>query len=415
MAAATVNCPFATDVACCQLKRSYRVIDRCHNAPRLFVSVPVDGSTLLTIVVILVVATVLALLRTRRRDRCLKAFDAFPITLVTQSHEATWGTADIRSTGLELTYPAPVVAPEGHLERSVLFYKEQYTSLHALYRCPEGLNASDKMRRDALIERTRNPGLLRRIGRWVRNWMGMVRDALLQSVGMIIGVAKARTPAGGLIGRHDAQVQSLSSEVVQHSGNAFDPLLERHLFSQVVVEVTGPADAVQSYCGWLKDYTSDFIEILDAYANTSHATPLDLDAYRFDDVRLPNQGIHLNDGYLCFENSGPRMFYIDRLTLHDWAHEVDAVVPPQGTLTLALPPQVQTTIRRNMRALRVWLGTVDRVDMLLPRQRAQVRHAAGGSDATYEAHRAMLGEQGSSEEDTVAASSSDATRPPEHS
>ena len=373
-----------------------------------------DGSTLLTIAIILVVATVLALLRTRRRDRCLKAFDAFPVTLVTQAHEANWGTADIRSTGLELTYPAPILAPEGHLERSVLFYKEQYTSMHALYRCPEGLSASDKERRTALIEQTRNPGLLRRLWRWLRNWMGMVRDALLQSIGMIIGVAKAKAPAGGLIGRHDAQVQSLSSEVVQHSGNSFDPLLERHLFSQVVVEVTGLDGAVHSYCGWLKDYTSDFIEILDAYANTSHATPLAIDGYHLDDVRLPHQQIRLEDKLLRFANNGPRMFYIDRITLRDWTHEVDAVVPPEGTLALALPPKVQTKIRSNMRALRMWLGTVDRVDMLLPRQRAHVRHAAGGSDATYEAHRAMLDAPDSSEHEDVSASNDDASPPPKN-
>lgn len=46
--------------------------------------------------------------------------------------------------------------------------------------------------------------------------------------------------------------------------------------------------------------------------------------------------------------------------------------------------------RRQPRALHVWMGTVDRVDMLLPRQRAQVRHAAGGSDVSYEAHREQL-------------------------
>jgi len=35
---------------------------------------------------------------------------------------------------------------------------------------------------------------------------------------------------------------------------------------------------------------------------------------------------------------------------------------------------------------------VDRVDMVMPRQRARVRHAAGGSDDSYEAHRARLAE-----------------------
>ena len=349
-----------------------------------------DGSTLVTILVILAVATVLALVRTRRRDRCLKSFDGFPITLVTQANEATWGTADIRSTGLELTYPEPVVAREGHLERSTILYKEQYASVHALYRCPEGLTEKNRERREMLIEQTRNPGLFRRLGRWVRNWMGMVRDALLQSIGMIIGVAKAKAPAGGLIGRHDAQVQSISTEVVQHTGNAFDPLLERHLFSQVVVEVTVAGGAVRSYCGWLKDYTSDFIEILDAYANTSRAEPLDLEAYHVGDERFPQQQIALTDGRAQVANNGTRMFYIDRLEQRDWRHPVDVVLPPGASITLALPPAVHARARRAGKALKVWMGTVDRVDMLLPRQRAQVRHAAGGSDASYEAHREQL-------------------------
>lgn len=349
-----------------------------------------DGSTLLTILVILLVATVLALLRTRRRDRCLKSFDGFPITLVTQANEATWGTADIRSTGLELTYPEPVVAREGHLERSTILYKEQYASLHALYRCPEGLTEKNRERRGTLIEQTRNPGLLRRLGRWVRNWMGMVRDALLQSIGMIIGVAKAKAPAGGLIGRHDAQVQSISTEVVQHTGNAFDPLLERHLFSQVVVEVTVASGEVRSYCGWLKDYTSDFIEILDAYANTSRAEPLDLEAYHVGDERLPHQEIALTNGRVGVTNNGTRMFYIDRLEQRDWRHPVDVVLPPGASIALALPPAVHARARRAGKALKIWMGTVDRVDMLLPRQRAQVRHAAGGSDASYEGYREQL-------------------------
>ena len=349
-----------------------------------------DGSTLLTIFVVLLVATVLALVRTRRRDRCLKAFDGFPVTLVTQANDATWGTTDIRSTGLELTYPEPVVAREGHMERSTIMYKEQYVSLHALYRCPEGLTEKNLERRETLIERTQHPSLLRRVWRWLRNWMGMVRDALLQSIGMIIGVAKAKAPASGLIGRHDAQVQSISTEVVQHTGNAFDPLLERHLFSQVVVEVTVAGGEVRSYCGWLKDYTSDFIEILDAYANTSRAEPLDLDAYDMDDARLPHQEITLTHGRLGVTNNGARMFYIDRLELRDWTHPVDVVLPPGCSIGVALPPTVQRRAQRSTSALKVWMGTVDRVDMLLPRQRAQVRHAAGGSDASYEAHREQL-------------------------
>jgi hypothetical protein len=356
----------------------------------------VDSSTLLTVFIILVVATVLALIRTRRRDRCLKAFDRFPVTLATHNQKMTWGALRLHPTGMELTYPAPVVAAEGHLERSVILYKEQYADLHAVYRCPEGLSADDRARRETLIEQTRHPGLLRRLWRWIRNWMGMVRDALLQSVGMIVGVAKAKAPAGALIGRHDKQVESLSSEVIQHTGNAFDPLLEQHLFSQVVVQIVGPEGVRRSYCGWLKDYTSDFVEILDAYANTYRAEALALEPYRVGDRRLPNQEISIVDGTLRLVNGGSRMFYLQRLTRgDDWQHPIDAVVPPGFTSTITLPPELRQGTDRDVR---IWMGTVERVDMVMPRQRAHVRHAAGGSDDSYEAHRGRLAEMEAEDE-----------------
>jgi len=356
----------------------------------------VDSSTLLTVFVILVVATVLALIRTRRRDRCLKAFDRFPVTLATHNQKMTWGALRLHPTGMELTYPAPVVAAEGHLERSVILYKEQYADLHAVYRCPEGLSPDDRARRETLIEQTRHPGLLRRLWRWIRNWMGMVRDALLQSVGMIVGVAKAKAPAGALIGRHDKQVESLSSEVIQHTGNAFDPLLEQHLFSQVVVQIVGPEGVRRSYCGWLKDYTSDFVEILDAYANTYRAEALALEPYRVGDRRLPNQEISIVDGTLRLVNGGSRMFYLQRLTRgDDWQHPIDAVVPPGFTSTITLPPELRQGTGRDVR---IWMGTVERVDMVMPRQRAHVRHAAGGSDDSYEAHRGRLAEMEAEDE-----------------
>ena len=349
-----------------------------------------DSSTLLTVLVILAVATLLALVRARRRDRCLKAFDRFPITLATHNQYMTWGKARIHSTGMELTYPSPVVAAEGHLERSLIYYREQYADLHALYRCPEGLTEEDRVRRETLIEQTMHPGILRRLWRWIRNWMGMVRDALLQSVGMIVGVAKARAPAGALIGRHDQQVQSISTEVIQHTGNSFDPLLEQHLFSQVVVQVTGPEGTRRSYCGWLKDYTSDFIEILDAYANTYRAEALALEPYRVNDKRLPNQQISIADGRLQLKNSGTRMFYVQRITRsEDWSHPIDAVLPPGFRIAITLPPGLRNSTGRG---IRVWMGTIDRVDMVMPRQRARVLHAAGGSDDSYEAHRARLAE-----------------------
>ena len=74
-----------------------------------FCSTAVD-TTLLTILVLLVLATVLAILRARRRDRCLRALDAFHVTLAEQDGDLVWGCAHIYATGLEIEYPKPVVA-----------------------------------------------------------------------------------------------------------------------------------------------------------------------------------------------------------------------------------------------------------------------------------------------------------------
>ena len=43
-------------------------------------------------------------------------------------------------------------------------------------------------------------------------------------------------------------LRSLSNEIIGYSGNAFDPLLERHLSQRVVVEVTRDGQR-RDYCG----------------------------------------------------------------------------------------------------------------------------------------------------------------------
>lgn len=340
---------------------------------------PVD-TTLLTILILLALATVLAILRARRRDRCLRALDGFHVTLAEQDGDMVWGRAHVYATGIEVAYPKPVVAREGHLERSFLFYKDQFGTMTALYRCSEGLPADEQARRAKMIDRTANPGLLRRGMRWLRNWMGMVRDALVQAVGMLIGVAKTQAPGSAVFSSQEQNVKTLSSEIIGHTGNAFDPLLEQHLFTQVVVEVT--ADGVKrSYCGWLKDYTSEFIELLDAYANTPDTQSRPVRAYAPGHNALPHLDVRIDDGRLHVTNKSERFLYAEKITATDWTHPVRAVLPPGYTADVTLPPTCASD------TVRAWVGTANRVDMVVPRRHALVRHAAGGSEETYRTYR----------------------------
>lgn len=340
-------------------------------------------ATLLTILALLVFATVLALIRARRRDRCLRSLDGFYVTLAEKGGDMVWGRAHVYATGLEIEYPKAVTAREGHLERSFIFYKDQYGTMESLYRCPEGLSDEAQRRRAKMIDRTAHPGIFRRFLRWIRNWMGMVRDALVKSVGMIVGLAKTRVPGSAVFSSQEKNMQALSDEIIGHTGNAFDPLLECHLFTQVVVEVTSEGTK-RSYCGWLKDYTSEFIEVLDAFANTPDTRSRPVQGYAPGDDRLPHIDTRIDGGRIHVTNTSERMLYFQHVEAEDWSHPVDAVLPPGFTANVTLPPAI------DYGTIQVWVGTAERVDMIVPRQHALVRHAAGGSEESFREHRQNL-------------------------
>jgi hypothetical protein len=332
-------------------------------------------ATLLAILLLLLFATVLGVIQGRRRDKCLRSFEGFHITLAEKGGDLSWGRAVVYTTGLEIHYAAPVVARGGYLERSFIFYKDQYEAIDALYRYPEGLPEAEQQRRLEIFEQTVNPGFWRRLGRRLQNWIAMVRDALMQAVSMVIGVARARKPGSAVLSTQETQLKALSSEIIGHAGNAFDPLLEQHLYTQVVLEVTREGRR-RAWCGWLKDYTSQFIELVDAYANLSQPA-FPEGAYAPGAVPCPGVSIRIEEGRLALANEGTHVLYVERAEAGPWRRPLTCVLPPGYTADLTLPVEVDRV------ALRVWLRAVDRVDLVVPRTHALVRHAADGSERHF--------------------------------
>ena len=323
--------------------------------------------TLVTILLLLLLATVIAVVQSRHRDKCLKDFDRFHVTLAEKGGDLSWGQTSIYPSGLEVHYQEPILAPEGHEERSFLFYKDQYAAIEALYRYTESLSSKEKERRRTHIEQTVHPTPLRRLRRRLRNWINMVRDALVQSSALLIGAAKTRAPGSAVLSTQEQQLKSLSNEIIGHAGNAFDPLLEDHLFQEVVLEVTHDG-RTRSYSGWLKDYTSQFIEIVDARVNSSEPAPVK--PYAIGEAPIEGLSIRMQNGQLHISNTGERMLYIDRLTAGPWMRHMGAILPPTYTANLPLPKDVDTE------QLRMHIGTAGRVDLVVPRTHAIVRHAA---------------------------------------
>ena len=331
-------------------------------------------STLWTILVILFFATLLALIRAHKRDRCLTHFHRYHITLAEKDGRVTWGDVDMRTSGMEVLYPRPRQNPKGFWNQSVLFFKDQYPSMDGLYRATGTLGEKQKKRRFRYLRRTSRPGPFRRLYRKLRNWIGMIRDAVVQSASLLLGAAKSRGTAVGVLTRDEERVNTLSKEIIGHAGNAFDPLLERHLFTRVIIDMTRNGRKF-SYCGYLADYTSDFLEIIDA-----QVTPNDFafgpECLRPGTDAIDGLEISIENDIFRVQNNSDVMLIAHELHRGDLVEPAGIVLPTGFAATFRIYPDDDPD------ALSIQIESARRVDMLLPRSHSLVRHGVAALDLT---------------------------------
>jgi hypothetical protein len=131
-----------------------------------------------------------------------------------------------------------------------------------LIRYHNELNEHRRKEREKELKRTYHPRALRRLKRRIQNFFKTVRDSVMDVVNLLIGQAKRAAPGGAILTSQDKYVSQLKKELVGSTATSFEPLLERHIGKKVVLELTR-GDKIFEYPGVLKDYTAEFIEIMD--------------------------------------------------------------------------------------------------------------------------------------------------------
>jgi hypothetical protein len=217
---------------------------------------------LLTIVFIALTTIVTAFVKGKSRDRCLVDFAGDEVDLEMTSGKIIWGCLKVESTGLELRYSQAHKDLDGHDEYSYLLYKNEYPQIQILVLYHDKLDEKRNKIRQREIAKTYNPNLIRRGKRRIRNFFATVRDAILEVINLFIGQAKKLSPAQAVSGGQDKYVNQMKDKLFGLSAAAYEPLLERHIGKKVVLEFLRK-DKIQEYVGVLKDYTADFIEVLD--------------------------------------------------------------------------------------------------------------------------------------------------------
>jgi hypothetical protein len=221
-----------------------------------------ESATAITILFIVFAAGVGAFVRKRSRDKCLRDFEKNMVTLEDKSGKTIWGKLRVENTGLEFVYPDKHKDEQGHDEASYILYKYEYPNIEAVIRFHDDLSEQNKTAREKELKRTYHPGPWRRLKRRILNVFRTVRDSFVEIVNLLISQAKKATPAGKVLTSQDKYVSQMKQELVGATGTSFEPLLERYIGNKVVLEMI-KGEKILEYCGVLKEYTAEFVEIMD--------------------------------------------------------------------------------------------------------------------------------------------------------
>lgn len=211
----------------------------------------------LPMVLLFAAATVAAIAARRKRDRCLKYFNREPVMILMESGKWLWGRFIAYPKALELVFEHPETDESGVKKASYVLYTPEVDGIRQILQTPPqtGTPEHDKWQKE--IQRIANPSLIRRIRRWCWNVFNTLRDAVSQSLGMLIGSMKKTTPMGKVSGA-DKRAGEIGNTLLGTVPNAYEPVLEKYLCKQVIVEMLDEGKVVE-YAGLLQEYSGKYL------------------------------------------------------------------------------------------------------------------------------------------------------------
>ena len=354
----------------------------------------------LTLLFIFLTAVVTTVFTKWARDKCLKLFHGYHVTLERSRGQTTWGRLKVFSAGIEVVFDHPFVDVEGRKKTSTMIYgPEVEPQVLSLLRYHNELDEASRRLRDKQIRTTFNPGPLRRFSRKVRNFVNTLRDAFNAAIGAAVGQYQRMNPAGGggaggaVLATQGQSVTAIGQTILgKFAGNAYEPLLEQYIGQPVILDVADPLDpnnATVSYAGFLADYTQSFVAVFNVEHTFAEEVELELpDADRGDPLpplppppgpgaapapltppRSAHRGleVRLDGPRVKIHNASPEAVVVRRLVREGFEPlEIGAVIPPRGQIDLPA---------RDTRAGRLRVDLVRCTDVVAPRKYAVIRHA----------------------------------------
>lgn len=322
----------------------------------------VDWSFILTLGVIVLATLIGAYLRSAHKDRCLTDFNGYHITVERKNNRVIWGNMKLQATGFELVYRSDV-QDDAHLETSYVFYKDEYDEIQAIYRYARDLTPEHRKRRARSVEKSLHPGILRRARRSLRNFLSTAADSFSEALTLALGRMR-RKGAALVTDTSQTYIRGIGKDVIGYVGTSFDPLLEKFVGTRVVVELVED-DEVHEHVGMLKEYSADFLEVLDVYYPLPQEVKL---CGRADHQIADKVVITLQEKQLHVHNLADQPQYLERIIVGDQQTEINAI--------LGGGEQIILQIAAGGEEIALHMRIASRLDMIVPRAHALIRHRA---------------------------------------
>lgn len=317
-----------------------------------------------TITFIILSALMGALFNARTRDRCLKDFKNFTVTIEEIDGDLAWGDLLVYSTGLELHYHSPHHDADGHNETTYIIYKDQYATIQGIYRYYDQLSEASQKDREKSIRKSYHPNPVRRMFRSLRNILNTFKDSIFQSIGVIVGQAQKSNPQSTLLQSQDKRITSISQDLIKITANAYEPILEKYIGKKVVLDVRKGETEIE-YAGILKEYTNEFIEILDIDQKvTTTVEVAGPDKLNIEDYQV----VISKDGpKFIIENQGAKTLFIRKIEAGDFSKELNVVCNPFAVADFYLEKPIEEIVK-------IYFEVVRKMDVIIPRKYCLVRH-----------------------------------------
>jgi small nuclear ribonucleoprotein (snRNP)-like protein len=211
----------------------------------------------LPMLLLFVAATITAIATRRKRDRCLKYFNREPVMVLMESGKWLWGRFNAYPKAMELVFENPEADESGYKKASYVLYTPEVDGIKKIIQPPPQAGTPEHEKWQKEIRRIANPSILRRFRRWIWNVFNTLRDAVSQSMGMIIGSMKKSTPVGKVAGA-DKRAGEIGNTLLGTVPNAYEPVLEKYLSKQVIVEILEDGKVVE-FAGLLQEYSGKYL------------------------------------------------------------------------------------------------------------------------------------------------------------